>query len=135
MFPCMIFDEPSIQVYTMGVIFVHVWCTSTLDVVKRTRIVALHNQHKRLAEQQLSQLRDIAEKRSLSIEIREEEGDFVKRILHHVQEQSFELIFLTKDDRPFISRFLFGSHIDRAVQLIRKEGTTPILVKGDRGWN
>ena len=98
-------------------------------------IQSLVQEQQRLADQYIHNLVQLAESHKVPVEVHKEEGDFVKRILHHVQEQSFDLIFLTKDDRPFISRFLFGSQIDRAVQRISKEGATPILVKGDTGWN
>ena len=99
--------------------------------VKREALGALREEHQRLMNTYVLQIETIAQELGVECNQIKGTGEFVDCVLHHVHKQAFDIIFLARDDRPFILRFLFGSQVDRAVQLITKEGKKPILVQGD----
>ena len=97
--------------------------------IKSDVLVALREEHLRLMGLYVTQIQAIAEELGVKCTKVEGDGDFTECVLQHVREKSADVIFLVQDDRPFILRFLLGSQVDRAVQLITKEGKKPILVQ------
>lgn len=85
----------------------------------------------RMASRRIEQLRALAEERGYPITVTEVEGRFVDTVLTHAEQKRCDIILITRDDRPFISRLLFGSDADRVARMARKGGLGQVLIKDD----
>ena len=58
----------------------------------------------------------------------EVKGRFVEQVLNQAEQHSYTTILITRADRPFISRILFGSEADRVARMAKKEGLGHVLI-------
>ena len=53
---------------------------------------------------------------------------FVEQVLTQAEQHSYTTILITRADRPFISRILFGSEADRVARMAKKEGLGHVII-------
>ena len=58
-------------------------------------------------------------------------GRFVDTVLEQAGKTHYETILITRADRPFVSRILFGSEADRVARLVKKEGLGHVIIDED----
>jgi nucleotide-binding universal stress UspA family protein len=85
-------------------------------------------EHHRMALRRVEEVRREAETRGFPVDVMEVEGRFVESVLKRAEEQAYTTILITRADRPFISRFLFGSEADRVARMARKEGLGHVII-------
>ncbi len=85
-------------------------------------------EHHRMALRRVDEVRKEAEKRGFPVAVKEVEGNFVESVLHHAEDKAYTTILITRADRPFISRILFGSEADRVARMARKEGLGHVII-------
>ncbi|MCB9762378.1 MAG: universal stress protein [Alphaproteobacteria bacterium] len=89
----------------------------------------LARQHHRIARRRIGTARRLSRNiDGLELSVQEEEADFVSRTTEVARDGEFDVVFLTRADRPFISRFLFGSQADRVARLVRS-GQTEVRIE------
>jgi nucleotide-binding universal stress UspA family protein len=93
------------------------------DVLK-----ALEEEHHRVAKQRIEDIRKKTQEVGCPFFLEECEGNFSEKVLTYAESKTCEVIFLTRDDRPFISRFLFGSDADKVAKLAKKEGLGKVVI-------
>jgi len=89
---------------------------------------ALGAQHHQMALMRIEQVREAAAAIHCAVEVTEQQGAFGDCVIAYASTHECAAIFLTRDDRPFISRFLFGSEADRVARLARKSGLGPVII-------
>ena len=92
---------------------------------------ALGAEHHRMATRRIAQIQSAADRNGYPTTITEVEGRFVDAVIAHAEARRCEVIVITRADRPFISRLLFGSEADRVARLARKEGLGEVLIRDD----
>lgn len=95
---------------------------------QETIIEELGREHHRMALRRVGQARRAAKKAGVPVEVREVEGAFVEEVLRQAESVPYDVILITRADRPFISRFLFGSKADRVARLARNEGLGRVII-------
>ena len=98
------------------------------STMQQDLLEALGQEHHRMALQRIEELSTQAKDLGCSVEITEDEGEFSKKVIEHADGRNCDVIYMTRDDRPFISRFLFGSDVDRIARLARKEGLGRVVI-------
>ncbi len=88
----------------------------------------LAREHHRTARRRVGEAADSAREKGFSVTTTEVEGDFSK-VVYELAKEDYQVLFLTRADRPFISRFLFGSECDRVARLVRQEGLGEVIVE------
>lgn len=89
---------------------------------------ALGAEHHRLATRRIAQIREAAAQRGYTSTVTEVEGLFAEAVLAHAEAHPCDVILITRADRPFISRLLFGSEADRITRLARRDGLGEVLI-------
>ncbi len=82
----------------------------------------------RTARRRMGQIADRARALEIEVKTTEQEGDFVQVIHEMAGSQRYHVIYLTRADRPFISRFLFGSKCEEVARLVRGEGLGEVII-------
>ena len=82
----------------------------------------------RTARRRMGQIADQARAQGFEVQTTEREGDFVPVIHEMAGSQRYHVIYLTRADRPFISRFLFGSKCEEVARLVRGEGLGEVII-------
>jgi nucleotide-binding universal stress UspA family protein len=99
---------------------------------QRDVLAALGAEHNRMAQRRVDEVRAAAEARDIPVEVDAVEGTFGDVVLARAQEIQADVILITRAERPFISRILFGSEADRVARLARKEGLGRVIIdEGD----
>ncbi len=98
------------------------------STIQQDVLEALGQEHHRMAMQRIEELQVEADLLGCQVEITEEKGAFSALVLEHAEGRNCDVIYMTRDDRPFISRFLFGSEVDRVARLARKEGLGRVVI-------
>jgi|GEM_PF-1206117 len=91
-------------------------------------MAALGAEHHRMALRRIDEVRAAAAERGFQVELEEVQGRFVAEVLRRAEARDYEVILITRADRPFISRFLFGSDADRVARLVKKEGLGRVII-------
>ena len=89
----------------------------------------LAQEHHRMARKRIGEAADKARTQSFEVTVVEVEGDFTERVHAAASEKAFDIIYVTRADRPFISRFLFGSECEKVARLVRQEGKGTVVIK------
>lgn len=89
---------------------------------------ALGAEHHRTATRRIEQVQAAASERGIAVHTLEEQGHFAAEVIAQAEQHDYEVILVTRADRPFISRFLFGSEADRVSRLARKEGLGRVII-------
>lgn len=91
-------------------------------------IDTLAAEYHRTARERMGTIADRARDGGFETKTMEREGDFVRVIHELAGKEHFEVIYLTRAERPFISRFLFGSKCETVARLVREEGLSEVVI-------
>lgn len=92
---------------------------------------ALGAEHHRTATRRIEQVKAAAADRGIPVHTIEREGRFAAECIAQAEARDYDVILVTRADRPFISRFLFGSEADRVARLARKEGLGRVIIEDE----
>lgn len=82
----------------------------------------LGEEHNRMALRRVDEVRNAADAHGFAVTVHRVEGRFVDEVLGFAKANECETILITRAERPFISRILFGSAADKVARLARKTG-------------
>ena len=82
-----------------------------------------------MARKRIGEAADKARVGGFEVTVVEVEGDFAERVHTAASKEAFDIIYMTRADRPFISRFLFGSECEKVARLVRNEGVETVVIK------
>ena len=99
--------------------------------IQQDVLAALQEEHHRMAMLRIEEVQRVAKEKQYTVKVTEASGNFSKEVIDYADKESCDVIFLTRDDRPFISRFLFGSEADRVARLAKKEGLGRVVIDED----
>ncbi len=85
----------------------------------RSLVDRLREEHRRLAEQRIADALAAAAERGIAVEVRQLEGRYSDRVLEQEATGTFARVFLTRADRPGLSRLLFGSEVRRVARRLQ----------------
>lgn len=94
-------------------------------------LAALSAEHHRTATRRIEQVEAAAAERGIPVETTEVRGRFATEVIRRAESRDYEVILVTRADRPFISRFLFGSEADRVARLARQEGLGRVIIDSE----
>ena len=97
--------------------------STTKDLLK-----TLVAEHHRMALRRVDEIKAAAEQHGFGVEVFEVKGRFVEEVLLQAEQRSYTTILITRADRPFISRILFGSEADRVARMAKKEGLGHVII-------
>jgi len=95
---------------------------------QRDVLDALGQEHDRMARKMAQRVIDAAEAHGFPVERTETDGTFAETVIARAQSHPCDLILLTRADRPFISRILFGSEADTVAKLARRDGLGRVII-------
>ena len=95
---------------------------------QRDVLEALGKEHNRMAQRRVDEVRALAEERGITVTVEEVRGSFAEVVLERAQELGSDVILITRAERPFISRILFGSEADRVARLARRDGLARVII-------
>lgn len=89
-------------------------------------IDTLARQHHRTARRRIQQARQKArDLPGLELRVDEVEGDYIEQATAAAAD--VDLVFMTRADKPFITRFLFGSDAEKVARLVRDRGGRVVI--------
>lgn len=97
--------------------------------VQKDVLEALGAEHHRTALQHISEVQKQAKAAGVAVQTKEQHGSFSTAVIEYAEQYSCDVILLVRDDRPFISRLLFGSEADRIARLAKKEGLGRVVIE------
>ena len=89
---------------------------------------ALAAEHDRTALRRVAEVEAAGAEAGIAVTVTKVKGRFDAAVLGHAEAHGADVIFLTRADRPFISRFLFGSEADRVARLARSQGLAKVVI-------
>lgn len=89
---------------------------------------SLQAEHHRMALQRIAEVKERGARANYSVVVEEASGNFMDEVLRFAEQQSCDVIYLTREDKPFISRFLFGSEADKIARLVKQEGFGEVII-------
>lgn len=95
---------------------------------QRDVLEALGKEHNRMAQRRVEEVRALAREHDIPLTEEEAHGSFADAVLERAQELGSDVILITRADRPFISRILFGSEADRVARLARRDGLARVII-------
>lgn len=90
---------------------------------------ALGQEHDRMARRRVEQVRAAASAAGIETQVLNEDGRFVDAVLKAAEDLNSDIILITRADRPFISRILFGSEADTVARLARRDGLGKVIIE------
>ena len=99
--------------------------------IQQDVLSALQETHHRMAMQRIEEVRMVAKEQNYQLEINETTGVFSNEVIAFAEENPCDVIYVTRDDRPFISRFLFGSEADKVARLAKRDGLGRVVIEHD----
>jgi nucleotide-binding universal stress UspA family protein len=76
----------------------------------------------------IDEVKAAAATKGTPVSVLEVDGRFVESVLEQAGKASYETILITRADRPFVSRILFGSEADRVAKMVKKEGLGHVII-------
>jgi len=89
----------------------------------------LMQEHLRVARKRIAEARKAVEDRGYSTSEREVTGAYEETVRQAAAEGRYDVIFLSRSDQPFLTRFFYGSEADRVARWVRKEGFGKVVVE------
>ena len=89
---------------------------------------ALGREHNRMVRRRVDEIRIAASAREVAIAVVDVHGDFVETVIAQAQALGSDVILVTRADRPFISRILFGSDADKVARLAKRDGLGRVII-------
>lgn len=97
--------------------------------VQKDVLEALGAAHHRTALAHISSVRKQAETAGIDVQVTEAHGHFSKAVIEYAEQRHCDVILLVRDDRPFISRLLFGSEADKIARLAKRDGLGRVVIE------
>lgn len=94
-------------------------------------VEALARQHDLTARRRIEEVRAAAKERNIRVTVTQASGRFVDTVIAEAEKRPADIILVTRADRPWISRFLFGSECDRVARVARREGLGRVIIDED----
>lgn len=91
-------------------------------------MTTLGEEHHRMALLRIEEVQQAAQVNGFDVSIEEVKGRFVECVLAHAGKTAYETILITRADRPFVSRILFGSEADRVARMVKREGLGHVII-------
>ena len=88
----------------------------------------LGEEHHRMAMLRIDEVKQAAQENGFEVSVEEVKGRFVECVLAHAGKTAYETILITRADRPFVSRILFGSEADRVARMVKREGLGHVII-------
>ena len=88
----------------------------------------LGEEHHRMAMLRIDEVKQAAQENGFEVSVDEVKGRFVECVLAHAGKTAYETILITRADRPFVSRILFGSEADRVARMVKREGLGHVII-------
>lgn len=98
------------------------------SAVQQDIFESLQAEHHRMALQRISEVKERGGKENYAVYVEEKEGNFMTEVLDFAEKQACDVIYLTREEKPFISRFLFGSEADKIARLVKQEGFGEVII-------
>lgn len=89
---------------------------------------ALGKEHDRQARRMAEKVHAAALAHGIPVHQREVAGRFADCVLAEAERTEAAVILITRADRPFISRILFGSVADRVARIARRDGLGRVII-------
>lgn len=89
---------------------------------------ALGQEHDRMARRRVEQVRAAAAARQIPTQVIPVDGRFADVVLEQAEQLKSDVILISRADRPFISRILFGSEADKVARLARRDGLGKVII-------
>ena len=96
--------------------------------MQRDVLDALGQEHDRMARRRVEQVKAAAAIRGIETQVLAASGRFSELVLEYAEKLHSEIILITRADRPFISRILFGSDADKVARLARRDGLGKVII-------
>lgn len=95
---------------------------------QRDVLDALGQEHDRMARRRVEQVRAAAAARGIPTQVITVDGRFADVVLEQAELLESDIILISRADRPFISRILFGSEADKVARLARRDGLGRVII-------
>lgn len=89
----------------------------------------LLQEHLRVLAKRIEEVRKAVEERGFVTTQREVTGDYEAEVRKATQGGRYDIILLSRSERPFFARFFFGSDSDRVARWVREEGFGKVIVE------
>ncbi len=89
----------------------------------------LAQEHHRMARKRIGEAADCARKEGFEVRVTEVDGDYAERVHEAASAEEVDILYLTRADRPFISRLLFGSECEKVARMVRQQGVGTVVIK------
>lgn len=89
---------------------------------------ALAESHRRLARDRIGQVQELAAPHGIPVVVEEAVGEFSPLLEARAASGRYDVILLTRVQRPFIARLLLGSEDDEIARLARGEGEAKVVI-------
>lgn len=96
--------------------------------VQKDVFESLQAEHHRMALQRIAEVKERGGVEDYSVVVQERSGNFITEVLDFAEKQACDVIYLTREEKPFISRFLFGSEADKIARLVKQEGFGEVII-------
>lgn len=98
---------------------------------QRDVLAALGAEHDRMARRRVEQVRAAAAAAHIETQVITVDGRFADSVLQQAESLKSDIILISRADRPFISRILFGSDADKVARLARRDGLGKVIINDD----
>ncbi|MDP2317657.1 MAG: universal stress protein [Pseudomonadota bacterium] len=93
----------------------------------------LLQEHLRVAAKRIEEARRAVEERGYKTTERHVTGHYEAEVRAAASTGQYDVIFLSRSDKTFLSRFFFGSEADRVARWVREEGYGKVVVEDTEG--
>lgn len=91
-------------------------------------MVLLGDEHHRTALRRVSEIREQVESLEIPLNVEEVRGEFEEALVEKAESKAYDVILISRAERPFITRFLFGSQDDKVARLFREENLGRLII-------
>ena len=84
-----------------------------------------------MARRRVEQVRAAAAAAHIETQVITVDGRFADSVLQQAEALKSDIILISRADRPFISRILFGSDADKVARLARRDGLGKVIINDD----
>ena len=88
----------------------------------------LGEEHNRMALRRVEEIKKAAAEGGFNLNEHSVTGSFVEQVLEYAQKLASDVILITRAERPFISRILFGSEADKVARLALRDGLGRVII-------
>lgn len=88
----------------------------------------LGDEHHRTALRRVSEIQGQAEALAIPLVMEEVRGEFEEALVEKAEAKHYDVILISRAERPFITRFLFGSQDDKVARLFREENLGRLII-------